>query len=81
MIVNNSLIILLLKHICLYHGIVYDIFTSFGNEALKKFSLEKEMAAHSNILAWEISWTEDPGGQQQCMGLQKSQTRLSDWTT
>ena len=23
--------------------------------------LEKEMAAHSSILAWEISWTEKPG--------------------
>ena len=23
--------------------------------------LEKEMATHSNILAWEISWTEEPG--------------------
>ena len=26
--------------------------------------LEKEMAAHSRILAWEISWTEEPGGLQ-----------------
>ena len=25
-------------------------------------SLEKEMATHSSILAWKISWTEDPGG-------------------
>ena len=24
-------------------------------------SLEKEMATHSNILDWEISWTEAPG--------------------
>ena len=24
--------------------------------------LEKEMAAHSSILAWRIPWTEDPGG-------------------
>ena len=23
--------------------------------------LEKEMAAHSSILAWEIQWTEEPG--------------------
>ena len=23
--------------------------------------LEKEMATHSNILAWEISWMEKPG--------------------
>ena len=25
-------------------------------------SLEKEMATHSNILAWKIPWTEEPGG-------------------
>ena len=24
-------------------------------------SLEKEMATHSSILAWKISWTEEPG--------------------
>ena len=27
-------------------------------------SLEKEMATHSGILAWEIPWTEKPGGLQ-----------------
>ena len=27
-------------------------------------SLEKEMAMHCSILAWEISWTEEPGGLQ-----------------
>ena len=26
-------------------------------------SLEKEMATHSSILAWNIPWTEEPGGQ------------------
>ena len=26
--------------------------------------LEKKMASHSTILAWEIPWTEDPGGLQ-----------------
>ena len=25
---------------------------------------EKDMAPHSNILAWEIPWTEEPGGLQ-----------------
>ena len=25
-------------------------------------SLEKGMAAHLSILAWRISWTEEPGG-------------------
>jgi len=26
--------------------------------------LEREMATHSSILAWEIPWTEEPGGLQ-----------------
>ena len=34
--------------------------------------LEKKMATHSSIFAWEIPWTEEPGGLQS-MGLQKSQ--------
>ena len=33
--------------------------------------LEKEMATHSNILAWKISWTEEPG-RLQSMGSQES---------
>ena len=35
--------------------------------------LEKEMAAHFSILAWEIPWIEEPGGLQS-MGSQKSRT-------
>ena len=30
--------------------------------------LEKEMAAHSSILAWKIPWTEEPGGLQKRVG-------------
>ena len=26
--------------------------------------LEENMATHSSVLAWEIPWTEDPGGEQ-----------------
>ena len=33
--------------------------------------LEKEMAAPSNISAWEIPWTEEPGGLQS-MGSQRA---------
>ena len=33
--------------------------------------LEKETATHSNILAWRIPWTEEPGGVQS-MGLHES---------
>ena len=32
--------------------------------------LEKEMAVYSSILAWEILWTEEPGGMQS-MGSQR----------
>ena len=32
--------------------------------------LKKEMAIHSSILAWEIPWTEEPGGLQ-TMGSQR----------
>ena len=31
--------------------------------------LEEEMTTHSSILAWKISWTEEPG--RQFMGLQR----------
>ena len=31
--------------------------------------LEKEMATHSSILAWRVSWTKEPG-KLQSMGLQ-----------
>ena len=40
--------------------------------------LGKGMATHSRILAWRISWTEEPGGLQS-KGSQ-SWTRLSDLT-
>ena len=36
-------------------------------------TLEKEMATHSSIIAWEIPWTEEPGGLQS-MGLLESDT-------
>ena len=40
--------------------------------------LEKEMAAHASILAWEIPWTEEPGGLQS-RGSQKSWTWATKW--
>ena len=36
--------------------------------------LEKEMATHSSILAWEISWTEEPGWLQS-VGVTKDSDR------
>ena len=38
-------------------------------------SLEKEMATHSSILAWEIPWTEEPGS------LQSTESQRSDKTS
>ena len=40
---------------------------------------EKAMAPHSSTLAWEIPWTEEPGGLQS-MGVTKSWTQLRDFT-
>ena len=39
---------------------------SLGQEDL----LEEEMATHSNILAWKMPWTEEPG-RLQSMGSQR----------
>ena len=40
--------------------------------------LEKEMTTHSSILAWEIPWTEEPGGLQS-MGLHRVGHNWNDW--
>ena len=46
---------------------------SLGREDL----LEKEMVTHASILAWEISWTENPAGLR-FMGQQKYWTLLTE---
>ena len=38
-------------------------------------TLEEKMATHFSILAWEIQWTEDPGGLQS-MGSQRVRVDL-----
>ena len=38
--------------------------------------LEKEMVTHSNIIAWEIPWTEEPG-RLQFMGSQRVRYNLA----
>ena len=41
-------------------------------------TLQKEMATtHSSILAWDITWTEEPGGLRS-RGSQKTQTWLNN---
>ena len=44
-----------------------DLFKKIGDT---KGTLEKKMATHSSILAWKISWTEEPG-RLWSMGLQE----------
>ena len=39
-------------------------------EKKKEDPVEKEMATHSNILAWRIPWTEEPG-RLQSLGFQE----------
>ena len=48
-----------------------------GSTLGREDPLEKEMAAHSSILAWEIPWIEEPGGLKPREG-HKSWTRLSN---
>ena len=36
--------------------------------------LEKEMAAHSSSLAWEVPWTEEPGGPQSMVSQESDMT-------
>ena len=39
--------------------------------------LEEEMATHSSILAWGMTWTEEPG-RLESIGVAKSRTQLSE---
>ena len=53
--------------VCASVGDARDLVWSLGWED----PLEKEMATHSNSLAWKIPWAEEPGGLQS-MGTQES---------
>ena len=44
---------------------------------IREDPLEKEMATHFSILAWEILWTEKPG-ELQFTGLQRNRTQLGN---
>ena len=62
-------------------SVVKNLPASAGDTGVQSLSrehlLEKEMATHSSILAWEMPWTEGIV-QLWSMVLQKSWTRLSD---
>ena len=45
-----------------YTNFSFRYFLMFRINILQMLILEKEMATYSSILAWEISWTEEPGG-------------------
>ena len=45
-------------------------FLSLGQED----PLEKEMATHSSIFAWEIPWIEEPGGLQSMLSKESDTT-------
>ena len=52
----------------------------WANPPMKKWplflhSLEKEMATHSSILAWEIPWTEQPGRLQSMWSRSRTQLK------
>ena len=55
---RDSHVPLVVKNPPAMQGIQETRVRSLGREA----PLEKEMAAYSSILAWEIPWTEEPGG-------------------
>ena len=57
----------------MYISISYYMQILYIAKASGEDPLQKEIATHSRILAWEIPWTEEPGGLQ-FMGLQKSRT-------
>ena len=48
-------------------SVVKNLPTNVGGDSMQVRSLgqedplEKERATHSSVLAWEISWTEEPG--------------------
>ena len=56
-------------------GDARDVIRSLGRED----PLEKEIATHSSILAWETSWTEEPGGLQSMRSPRVRHDWVTDW--
>ena len=53
-----------------------------GSVSGSERSLEKEMATHSSILAWEIPWTEEPVGyslKSQTQQLNNNKNKWNDY--
>ena len=66
-----------LSQICISFSLLFVFLVSYIRKHMSGRSLEREMATHSSILAWEIPWTEEPG-RLQSMGSQKGWTWLSN---
>ena len=64
-----SYVVVVVKNLPANAGDARDVGSVLGWED----PLEKSMATHSSILAWEIPWTEEPCWLQS-RGFQKSQT-------
>ena len=66
----HSLKIILTLILTLNHSLVAQIVKNLPAmwetqvQSLGREDLEKGMATHFSVLAWRISWTEDPGGLQ-----------------
>ena len=56
-LMHSSQMVLVGKNPPANAGVVRDVGSIPGSGR----SFEKEMAAHSSILAWRITWTEEPG--------------------
>ena len=84
---------LIFKHARIWEALCYLMWVSLVVQTVKNLpvtqvtlvwylgwedTLEKGMATHSNILAWRIPWTEEPG-RLQLMGVTKCWTWLNEW--
>ena len=58
------------------HLSMQDTYETLARSVGQKDLLEKEMATHSSILAWEIPWTKEPAGLQS-MGSQRVKRDLA----
>ena len=74
------------RHLRLYVGLprwlshkesAYQCGIHRSDPRVSKDLLKKEMETHSNILAWEILWTDEPGGLQS-LESKNCQTQFSD---
>ena len=59
-----SFALILIRVNCIWYKRLPAMWETWVRSLGQEDPLEKEMATHSSILAWRISWTEEPGGLQ-----------------